>query len=138
MRIPRRILVPGIARRKLIRSRSVAAAGDSDKGSRQSHQGHRRPTPLARAIGTDFKSALVIAQWKPRHRHQEFLDLLRRIKTTVPSDLDIHLIVNSYCTHKNYKINGWLAERLRFHFHFTPTYASWLDQIERWFTLITK
>ena len=80
----------------------------------------------------------VIAQCKPRHRHQEFLSFLRHVETQVPADLDIHLICDNYATHKHAKVRAWLAKRPRFHVHFTPTYSSWLNQVERWFALITN
>ena len=80
----------------------------------------------------------VIAQCKPRHRHQEFLAFLRHIETNVPAQLDIHLVVDNYATHKHPKVRAWLARRPRWHIHFTPTYASWLSQVERFFALITQ
>jgi len=78
-----------------------------------------------------------IAQCKPRHRHQEFLGFLRTIQANVPQDLDIHLIVDNYSTHKHARVKAWLAARHRWHIHFTPTYSSWLNQVERFFGLIT-
>src|SRR3984893_13868931 len=80
----------------------------------------------------------VIAQCKPRHRHQEFLAFLRHIETNVPAQLDIHLVVDNYATHKHPRVRAWLARRPRWHIHFTPTYASWLNQVERFFALITQ
>ena len=56
----------------------------------------------------------------------------------MPTELDLHLIVDNYATHKHPKVKAWLAQRPRFHIHFTPTYASWLNQVERWFALITE
>jgi len=86
----------------------------------------------------DVATGEVITQCKPRHRHQEFLGFLRQIETSVPKDLDIHLVVDNYCTHKHAKVKAWLAQRPRFHVHYTPTYASWLNQVERWFAIITQ
>ncbi len=80
----------------------------------------------------------VIAQCKPRHRHQEFLAFLRHIEANVPAGLDVHLVVDNYATHKHRKVRAWLASGQRWHIHFTPTYASWLNQVERFFALITK
>jgi transposase len=80
----------------------------------------------------------IIAQCKPRHRHQEFLAFLRHIETNVPAKLDIHLVVDNYATHKHPKVRAWLARRPRWHIHFAPTYASWLNQVERFFALITQ
>ena len=55
-----------------------------------------------------------------------------------PDDLDVHLIVDNYCTHKHTKVKRWLSKRPRYHVHFTPTYASWLNQVEIWFNIITQ
>jgi len=86
----------------------------------------------------DVANGKVITQCKPRHRHQEFLSFLRHVDEQVPPNLDIHLIVDNYATHKHPKVRGWLAKHTRFRMHFTPTYASWLNQVERWFGLITQ
>lgn len=86
----------------------------------------------------DVASGEVIAQCKRRHRHQEFLAFLQHIDRNVPADLDVHLICDNYATHKHPKVRAWLAKRPRYHVHFTPTYASWLNQVERWFGLITQ
>lgn len=80
----------------------------------------------------------VFTQCKPRHRHQEFLSFLRHIDANVPSNLDVHLVVDNYGTHKHARVKAWLARRARFHVHYTPTYSSWLNQVERWFGLITQ
>lgn len=86
----------------------------------------------------DIANGSVLTQCKQRHRHQEFLAFLRHIETQVPPDLDVHLICDNYSTHKHAKVKAWLARRPRFHLHFTPTYSSWLNQVERWFALITN
>jgi len=80
----------------------------------------------------------VITQCKPRHRHQEFLAFLRHLDDQVPPGLHLHLILDNYATHKHPKVKTWLAKHPRFHMHYTPTYASWLNQVERWFGLITQ
>lgn len=79
----------------------------------------------------------VLASCKPRHRHQEFLSFLREIDRAVPVDLEIHCIVDNYATHAHPKVKLWLASRPRWHMHFIPTYSSWLNQVERFFALIT-
>lgn len=86
----------------------------------------------------DVVNGEVLAQCKRRHRHQEFLAFLRHIDQNVPADLDVHLICDNYGTHKHPKVRTWLARRPRYHVHYTPTYASWLNQVERWFGLITQ
>ncbi len=86
----------------------------------------------------DVANGEVLAQCKRRHRHQEFLAFLRHIDQNVPAALDVHLICDNYGTHKHPKVRAWLARRPRYHVHYTPTYASWLNQVERWFGLITQ
>ena len=86
----------------------------------------------------DVASGKVLTQCKKRHRHQEFLSFLNHIDRNVPDDLDVHIICDNYSTHKHPKVKSWLAKRARYHVHFTPTYASWLNQVERWFGLITQ
>jgi transposase len=80
----------------------------------------------------------VIGTCLPKHRHQEFLQFLDRIKQSVHSDLDVHLVLDNYGTHKHPAVKKWLAVRPRYHVHFTPTSSSWLNQIERWFAEITR
>jgi putative transposase len=86
----------------------------------------------------DIASGEVITQCKQRHRHQEFLQFLKQIEHNVPQQLDVHLIVDNYATHKHASIKRWLALHKRWHVHFTPTYSSWLNQVEIWFNLITQ
>jgi len=86
----------------------------------------------------DLATGIVIAQCKKRHRHQEFLQFLKHIDAQVPKTLDIHLVVDNYATHKHTKIRNWLAARPRYHIHYTPTYSSWLNQVEIWFNIITQ
>lgn len=86
----------------------------------------------------DAASGEVIGQCKPRHRHQEFLSFLNHLDRNIPKHLDVHLILDNYATHKHAKVRAWLAKRPRYHLHFTPTYGSWLNQVERWFGLITQ
>lgn len=86
----------------------------------------------------DIASGQVLTDCKRRHRHQEFLQFLRAIDASVPAALDVHLVVDNYVTHKHQKVRRWLAARPRFHVHYTPTYASWLNQVEIWFNIITQ
>ncbi len=86
----------------------------------------------------DVATGQVIAQCKQRHRHQEFPGFLRHIDANVPAGLDVHLVVDNYSTHKHIKVKRWLAARPRYHLHFTPTYSSWLNQVEIWFNIITR
>ena len=96
---------------------------------------HGATTPFA---ALDIASGKVIAKCQARHRHQEFLAFLRLIDKEVPADLDIHLVLDNYATHKHAAVQRWLAERPRYQLHFTPTYSSWLSQVERWFGLLSE
>ena len=80
----------------------------------------------------------VIGQCMKRHRHQEFLRFLNKINRQTLPYLDIHLVIDNYATHKHPKVKAWLAKHPRFHLHFTPTSASWLNQVERFFAEITR
>ena len=86
----------------------------------------------------DIASGNVLTQCKAKHRHQEFLKFLRYINSNVPKQLDIHLVVDNYGTHKHEKIRRWLAARPRYHIHYTSTYSSWINQVEMWFNITTQ
>jgi len=85
----------------------------------------------------DVKSGFVIGQCQPRHRAKEFIHFLKRIDRCVMKDLDVHLVVDNYGTHKTAEVKAWFAKHPRFKLHFTPTSASWLDLVERFFAEIT-
>jgi putative transposase len=99
---------------------------------------YRRHGTTTLFAALDAAKGTVIAQCRRHHRHQEYLDFLREIEKNVPSQLDVHVIVDNYATHKHPRVKRWLAARPRFHVHFTPTYASWLNQVEIWFNRITQ
>lgn len=86
----------------------------------------------------DTKSGELIGKTQRRHRSQEFRNFLDTIEQNVPRELDVHLILDNYGTHKTQLIRDWLVKRPRFHLHFTPTSASWLNLVERWFALLTE
>jgi transposase len=86
----------------------------------------------------ELSSGSVIAQSYRRHRHQEFLRFLKLIDAAVPADLDLHLVLDNYATHKTPEIHKWLLRHPRFHLHFTPTSSSWLNLVERWFAELTN
>jgi transposase len=88
-------------------------------------------TTLFAALNT--LTGAVISTCKPRHRHIEWLQFLKLIDASVPADKQVHLICDNYATHKHAKVRAWLARRPRFHVHFTPTSASWLNMVERFF-----
>ena len=79
----------------------------------------------------------VIGTCKPRHRHIEWLQFLRQIDRETPRDRELHLICDNYATHKHSKVKAWLAAHRRFHVHFTPTSAAWLNMVERFFRDLT-
>jgi transposase len=85
----------------------------------------------------DIATGEVIGETHRRHRSSEFLQFLRTIEANVPPKLDIHLVMDNYGTHKTQTIKAWFARNPRFHVHFTPTSASWLNQVERWFATLT-
>ena len=86
----------------------------------------------------DARTGKVIGQCHRRHRAVEFRKFLDAIESEVPAGLDVHLIADNYATHKTALIRNWFAKRPRFHIHFTPTSASWLNLVERWFGLLTE
>jgi transposase len=86
----------------------------------------------------DIASGAVIGQTHRRHRSSEFLQFLRNVDASVPAMLDVHLVMDNYGTHKTPTIKNWFARHPRFHVHFTPTSASWLNQVERWFATLTQ
>jgi len=104
--------------------------------ARQTHDYKRNGTTTLFAA-LDAASGHVIAECMPRHRHQEFLRFLRKIDRETDSQLQIHMIVDNYCTHKHEKVYRWLKRHRRFHIHFIPTSSSWLNLVERWFGKIT-
>jgi transposase len=79
----------------------------------------------------------VIGDCMPRHRHQEFIRFLKKIDRETPLELDLHLIVDNYGTHKHPRVTSWLRRHPRFHLHFTPTSSSWVNLVERWFRELT-
>jgi len=85
----------------------------------------------------DVKTGKVVGETHRRHRSIEFRKFLDRIDASVPAKLDVHIILDNYGTHKTPLIHAWLAKRPRFYVHFTPTYGSWLNLVERWFAELT-
>jgi len=79
----------------------------------------------------------VVGECMPRHRHQEFLRFLRKLDGEFSPELDLHLVVDNYGTHKHPKVKNWLTKHRRFKLHFTPTSSSWLNRVERWFGKLT-
>jgi transposase len=105
---------------------------------RQTHDYKRHGTTTLFAA-FNILNGKVIGSCLPRHRSKEFIKFLNQLEKEVPPELDVHLILDNYSTHKSAAVQRWLKpkKRHRFHFHFTPTSNSWLNQVERWFGLIT-
>ena len=104
---------------------------------RRTHDYERHGTTTLFAA-LDIATGKVIGELHRRHRSSEFLKFLRTIEASVPSDLDIHLVMDNYGTHKTLTIRRWFARHPRYKVHFTPTSASWLNQVERWFATLTE
>jgi transposase len=92
-------------------------------------------TTLFAAI--EMTEGKLIGTCMSKHRHQEWIKFLKQIDAETPADLDLHLIVDNYATHKHPAVQRWLKRHKRFHMHFTPTSSSWLNLVERWFREIT-
>jgi transposase len=104
---------------------------------RRSHDYTRHGT-LSLFAALDVATGKVIGRCYPRHRSREFLKFLRAVDAEVPRDLDVHLAMDNYATHKTQAIRSWLAKRPHWHAHLTPTSASWINQVERFFAELTK
>lgn len=102
---------------------------------RRTHD-YRRNGTLTLFAALDIATGEVVGKCKKRHRHQEFLEFLRHLDKAFP-DTDLHLVLDNASTHKHPNVKRWLARRPRFHLHFTPTSASWMNQVELWFSLLT-
>src|SRR5579859_4134033 len=105
---------------------------------RQTHDYKRNGTTTLFAA-FNILNGKVIGTCQERHRSREFVRFLNHLEKNLPADQDVHLIMDNYCTHKSAEVQRWLKpkKRQRFHFHFTPTSSSWLNQVERFFALIT-
>jgi transposase len=106
------------------------------QAERRTHDYQRHGTTSLFAA-LDAKSGKVLGQTHRRHRSIEFRKFLDRIEASVPRDQEVHIIMDNYGTHKTPLIRAWFAKRPRFHVHFTPTYGSWLNLVERWFAELT-
>ena len=103
---------------------------------RRTHDYYRHGT-LALFAALNVATGKIISATKPKHRTKEFLNFLRQIEREVPTDLDVHIILDNYATHTTEAVEDWLAKHSRWKLHFTPTHSSWLNQIERFFARIT-
>jgi transposase len=104
---------------------------------RQTHDYERHGTTTLFAA-LDVAAGKIIGQCQPRHRHQEFLRFLETVDAAMKPGVTVHLILDNYGTHKHPDVKDWFADHPRYQVHFTPTSASWLNQVERWFAEITR
>ena len=107
------------------------------QAERRSHD-YKRHGTLTLFAALDVTVGKVIGQCFPRHRAREFRGFLDTVERNVPADLDIHLVIDNAGSHKTKLIRDWFAKRPRWHIHFTPTSASWINQVERFFALLTE
>lgn len=107
------------------------------QAERRTHDYKRHGTTTLFAA-LNVKTAKLVTEFHRRHRSVEFRQFLDAIDAAVPKKLDVHLIMDNYGTHKTALVRNWLAKRPRFHVHFTPTYGSWLNLVERWFAELTN
>jgi len=120
-----------------VRGRENPDSGTRPDPARQTHDCKRNGTTCLFAA-LSMLDGKVIGDCMPRHRHQEFIRFLKRIDAETPPELELHLIVDNYATHKHQRVKNWLRRHRRFHIHFTPTSCSWLNMVERWFGEITE
>jgi transposase len=104
---------------------------------RRTHD-YRRHGTTSLFAALELKTSRVIGQLRRRHRSQEFRQFLDLIDSQVPAEMEVHLILDNYGTHKTALIRKWFAKRPRYHLHFTPTYGSWINLVERWFAELTN
>jgi transposase len=108
-------------------------------GSPETHtHDYRRYGTTTLFAALDVATGKVIGKLNRRHRSTEFISFLRHIDSQVPPELDVHLILDNYGTHKTEKVKTWLLRHPRFHCHFTPTYSSWINLVERFFATLTE
>jgi transposase len=104
---------------------------------RRTHD-YRRNGTISLFAALDTATGRVIGSCQQQHRSVDFIKFLNQIDTAVPQDLDVHLILDNYATHKTPSVHRWLARHPRYHLHFTPTSSSWLNLVERWFAALTE
>ena len=105
------------------------------QAERRTHERHGT-TPLFAAL--DVRAGTVIGRCMPRHRAAEFRRFLDEVERNAPAELDVHVVMDNASSHKTKLIRGWFAKRPRWHVHFTPTSSSWINQVERFFALLTE
>ncbi|CAN5741734.1 hypothetical protein BH23ACT4_BH23ACT4_04970 [soil metagenome] len=96
-----------------------------------------RPTWSGEVEGGEQVNGAVITDLRKTHTSDDFVAFLNKVNRNVPKDLEVHVILDNLQTHKTPKVQRWLLRHKRFHFHFTPTYGSWMNLVERWFSALT-
>jgi transposase len=104
--------------------------------ARATHDDQRNGT-IDLFAALDIATGNVISDLRPSHTSTEFIKFLNKINRNVPAHLDVHVILDNLSTHKTPAVHKWLLRHKRFHFHFTPTYGSWMNLVERWFSALT-
>ncbi|AIQ89167.1 Transposase of ISMex18, IS630 family [Methylobacterium oryzae CBMB20] len=99
---------------------------------------YRRHGTLDLFAALDVKAGTVIGSCKPRHRSVEFRAFLEQVESSVARDLEVHLVLDNLMTHKTTLVHDWLVQHPRFHLHFTPASASWLNLVECWFSVLSR
>ncbi|HUG85798.1 MAG TPA: IS630 family transposase [Euzebya sp.] len=103
---------------------------------RRSHD-YKRNGTIDLFAALDIASGKVISELRPNHTSAQFIKFLNKINREVPDHLDVHVVLDNLATHKTPAVHKWLLRHRRFHFHFTPTYGSWMNLVERWFSALT-
>lgn len=103
---------------------------------RRSHD-YKRNGTIDLFAALDIATGQVITELRPNHDSAQFIKFLNKINREVPNDLDVHVVLDNLSTHKTPAVHKWLLRHRRFHFHFTPTYGSWMNLVERWFSALT-
>ncbi len=103
---------------------------------RRSHD-YKRNGTIDLFAALDIASGQVITELRPNHDSAQFIKFLNKINREVPTELDVHVVLDNLSTHKTPAVHKWLLRHKRFHFHFTPTYGSWMNLVERWFSALT-
>ena len=111
--------------------------GQIERHTHPSHVKDKRNGTTTLFAALNIATGEVIGECHPRHRHQEFLKFLKQLDKEV-TDKELHLILDNYGTHKQEKVQKWLKRHKRFHLHFTPTGASWMNMVEIWFGILTN
>ena len=139
MNPPEKALVPCVDETSQIQALDRSQPGLPLKPGRAATMTHdyKRHGTTTLFAALDVRTGLVVGACLPRHRAKEFLRFVRKIDRATKKSLDLHLVLDNYATHKTPQVKAWLAKHPRFHLHFTPKGASWMNLVERFFAEIT-